>query len=214
MTPHNRITSVDELDALYDPPAWAARAKECDALTPQYCAFIEAAPYVMLATAGEDDVDCSSRGGARGFVRVVDRTTLLIPDYPGNNRIESLRNIVHDPRIALHFLVPGCADTLRVKGTAAISVDPQLLLNFAAENGRAAKAAIVVTITSAYYHCGIAIKRAGLWDSSKHVARATLPSVNAMLASAQWKRTRDAMVGKASITDAVSAPSALRELIR
>ena len=98
-------------------------------------------------------------------MRVVNETTLLIPDYPGNNRIESLRNIVRDPRIALHFLVPGCGDTLRVKGTAAISVDPELLMSFAAENGRAPKAVVVVTITSAYYHCGMAIKRAGLWDS-------------------------------------------------
>jgi PPOX class probable FMN-dependent enzyme len=198
MTPHNRITSIEQLDALYDAPAWAARAKECDTLTPPYCAFIEAAPYLMLATAGKDDVDCSSRGGARGFVRVVDEKTLLIPDYPGNDRIESLRNIVRDPRVALHFLLPGCGDTLRVKGTAAISVDPELLLSFAAENGGAPKAVIVVTITSAYYHCGMAIKRARLWDSSTHVGRATLPSVNAMLASAQWKRTRDAIVGLAS----------------
>ena len=195
MTPHTLITSIEQLDALYDAPAWAARAKECNTLTPPYCAFIEAAPYLMLATTGEDDVDCSSRGGARGFVRVVNETTLLIPDYPGNNRIESLRNIVRDPRIALHFLVPGCGDTLRVKGTAAISVDPELLMSFAAENGRAPKAVVVVTITSAYYHCGMAIKRAGLRDSSTHVARATLPSVNAMLASVQWKRAREAVVG-------------------
>lgn len=198
MTPHNRIMSIEQLDALYDSPAWAARAKECNALTSPYCAFIEAAPYLMLATVGEDDVDCSSRGGTRGFVRVVDETTLLIPDYPGNNRIESLRNIVRDPRIALHFLVPGCGDTLRVKGTAAISVDPNLLLSFAAENGRAPKAVIVVTVSSAYYHCGLAIKRASLWDSSTHVARATLPSLNAMLASVQWKCARDAVVGLAS----------------
>ncbi len=195
-TTHNLITTDEQLDALYDAPVWAARMKECDQVIPAYRSFIEAAPYVMLATAGAEDVDCSSRGGDRGFVRVQDERTLLIPDYPGNNRIETLHNLVRDPRIALHFVIPGCGETLRVKGTAVISADPELTLSFAATaHGKTPKVVIVVTVTSAYFHCSRAIKRARLWDAASQRPREELPSVNAMLAGAQWLRCRTALTG-------------------
>ena len=149
----------------------------------------------MLATAGSKGVDCSSRGGDPGFVRVCDATTLLIPDFSGNNRIESLRNIVRDGAIALHFLIPGCGETLRVKGRAVISVDPDLVLSFEA-NGKKPRVVIIVTVTHAYFHCAKAITRSRLWDASRQIARDRLPSVNAMLAAVQWKRCRDTMVGR------------------
>jgi len=186
------ITTVDQLDALYDEPAWAARAKECDAIIAPYRAFIEAAPYVMMATAGPDGTDCSSRGGEPGFVRVLNEQTLHIPDYGGNNRIESLRNIVRDGRIALHFLIPGCGETLRVKGSAVVSAAPELIAGFAA-SGKAPKTVIVVTVAQAYYHCAKAVTRARLWDVTRQVHRETLPSVNAMLTAVQWHRCRSAL---------------------
>src|SRR5262245_22310838 len=110
------VTSVAALEALYDAPPWAAVAKETDTLIAPYRAFIELAPYLTLATVGADGVDCSPRGDAPGFVRILDEKTLLIPNRNGNNRIESLRNIVGDPRVAIHFLIPGCAESLRLKG--------------------------------------------------------------------------------------------------
>jgi len=186
------ITSVEALEALYEKPAWAAVAKETDTLVPAYRAFVEAAPYVTLATAGADGVNCSPRGDAPGFVRVHDDRTLLIPDRPGNNRIETLRNLVEDPRIALHFLVPGCDETLRIKGRARISVDPALLAGFAVD-GRSPRTVIVVDIERVYFHCAKALRRSKLWDATRHIARERLPSVNAMLAAVQWRRCRDVL---------------------
>ena len=111
-TTENLVTSIAALEALYDAPAWAAVAKETDTLIAPYRAFIEVAPYLTLATVGEHGVDCSPRGDAPGFVQIRDEKTLLIPNQNGNNQIESLRNIVRDPRVAIHFLIPGCGESL------------------------------------------------------------------------------------------------------
>jgi PPOX class probable FMN-dependent enzyme len=192
---HNLVTTVEALEALYDRPAWAAIAKECDTLIAPYQSFVEAAPYLMLATAGAKGVECSSRGGEPGFVRIRDANTLLIPDFSGNNRIESLRNIVRDGAIALHFLIPGCGETLRVKGRAVISVDPDLLLSFEA-NGKNPRAVIIVSVAQVYFHCSKAVTRSRLWDVSRHIARDRLPSVNVMLAAVQWRRCRDTVTGR------------------
>jgi PPOX class probable FMN-dependent enzyme len=189
-TTENLVTSIAELEALYDAPGWAALAKETDSLIAPYRAFVEAAPYLTIATIGTDGVDCSPRGDAAGFVRIVDAKTLLIPNRNGNNRIESLRNIIRDPRVAIHFLVPGCGESLRVKGRAAISADPALTASFAVE-GKSPRTLIVVTVERAYFHCGKAIQRSKLWDPSQHVDRRSLPSVNAMLAAIQWQRCRN-----------------------
>ena len=187
--PENLVTSVAVLEALYSAPAWAAVAKETEALIAPYRAFIDASPYVTLATVGADGVDCSPRGDSPGFVRIVDEKTLMIPNRNGNNRIDSLRNIVRDPRVALHFLVPGCGESLRVKGRAAISADPALTTSFA--DGRSVpRTVIIVTVESAYFHCAKAIHRSKLWDASSHVAAGTLPSPNAILAAIQWQRCR------------------------
>src|SRR6202163_1428998 len=121
------ITTTAELEKLYsDAPYGPAVIKEADHITPQYRRLIEAAPFVVLATCGPEGLDCSPRGDPAGFVRVHDEKTLLIPDRRGNNRIDSLRNLVHDPRVALLFLIPGCSETIRVIGRVKISVDPAL----------------------------------------------------------------------------------------
>jgi uncharacterized protein len=191
------VTSIAALEALYEAPAWAALAKETDRLIAPYCALIESAPYLTLATVGPNGVDCSPRGDAPGFVRVADAKTLLIPNRAGNNRIESLRNIIRDPRVAIHFLIPGCGESLRVKGRATISADPDLVASFAFE-GKSPRTVIVVAVESVYFHCAKAIHRAKLWDASRHVDRKSLPSVNAILAAVQWQRCRDAMhIGRA-----------------
>ena len=141
---------------------------------------------------GADGVDCSPRGDAAGFVRILDEKTLLIPNRNRNNRIESLRNIVRDPRVAIHFLIPGCAESLRLKGRAAISADPTLTAGFAIA-GKSPRTVIIVTVESVYYHCAKAIHRSKLWDASTHVDRNGLPSTNAILAAIQWRRCRNAM---------------------
>src|SRR5437868_1821636 len=127
------LTTVEDLDALYGQPAEAPLAKEVGRLTPAYRALIEAAPFAVLATSGPEGLDCSPRGDAAGVVRVHDERTLLMPDRRGNNRIDSLRNIVRDPRVALLFMIPGVGYTLRVNGRAQISSDPEMLTSFAVE---------------------------------------------------------------------------------
>jgi len=125
------VATIDQLEAHYGAPRDVSIAKEIDHVTAHYRAFIEAAPFFALATSGAEGLDCSPRGDAPGFVRVVNDKTLLIPDRLGNNRIDSLRNILRDPRIALLFLIPGIGETIRVVGRAAISTDPELAASFA-----------------------------------------------------------------------------------
>src|SRR5271169_3971870 len=125
------IATTEQLERLYsDAPYGPALIKEADHITPQYRKLIEAAPFVVLATSGPEGLDCSPRGDPPGFVRVLDEHTLVIPDRRGNNRIDSLRNLVRDPRVALLFLIPGVSETMRVNGRAAISTDPDLLESF------------------------------------------------------------------------------------
>ncbi|MGQ9369553.1 pyridoxamine 5'-phosphate oxidase family protein [Azospirillum sp. ST 5-10] len=177
------VTDVAGLEALYGRPAGASVAKETDRLTPGYRAFVEASPFCVLATAGPAGLDASPRGDAPGFVRVRDERTLLIPDRRGNNRIDSLRNLIHDPRLALLFLVPGVAETLRVAGRAAISADAGLCAGFAV-NGQAPKTVLVVAVESVFFQCARALVRSHLWDPAAHVARSALPSTGALLAEA------------------------------
>ena len=175
------ITSVEALERLYGQPFGPSIAKETDRITAHYRAFIEAAPFFALASAGVDGLDCSPRGDAPGFVRVADEKTLLIPDRRGNNRADTLRNILHDPRVALLFLIPGCGETIRVNGRAKISTDPALTQSFVVD-GKAPRTVIVVTVDRIYYQCAKAIVRSKLWDASRHVDRASLPSAGTILA--------------------------------
>src|SRR5262245_42447974 len=175
------VTSIEALEKLYGEPYGPSIAKETDRITAHYRAFIEAAPFFALASAGPDGLDCSPRGDAPGFVRVHDEKTLLIPDRQGNNRIDTLRNILVDPRVALLFLIPGCGETIRVNGRAQISTDPALAQTFIV-NGKTPRAVIIVTVDRVYFQCAKAIVRSKLWDASRHIDRKSLPSAGTILA--------------------------------
>ncbi len=175
------VTTLEELEALYDTPYGPAIAKEIDHVNAHYRAFIEAAPFCALATNGADGLDCTPRGDPPGFVRVADEKTLLIPDRRGNNRIDSLRNLLHDPRISLMFMIPGCGEVIRVNGRAAISVDPELCRSFVF-NDKVPRSVLVVSVERVYYQCAKAIMRSRLWDASTQVDRKSLPSAGTILA--------------------------------
>ena len=175
------ISSVEGLEEIYyTSPTLASTAKEIDYLTPEYQQLIAASPFVALATVGPDGLDCSPRGDAAGFVRIRDDRTLVMPDRRGNNRIDSLRNIVRDPRVALLFLIPGSGTTFRVSGHAVISADPELLKSFEVE-GKLPRTAIIISITAAYFQCARAIVRSKLWDPSAHTDPANLPTPGKVL---------------------------------
>lgn len=175
------ITGLDALHALYGEPNDASTVKEIDHLTPHYRALIEASPFATLATAGPEGLDCSPRGDRGAVVRIQDDRTLLLPDRRGNNRIDSLRNIVRDPRVALLFLIPGSGTTLRVNGRAHVDDDPALLSSFAV--GEAApRSVIVIAIDSVYFQCARAVVRSDLWNPERHVDPAALPTAGQILA--------------------------------
>src|SRR5437763_13523577 len=159
------VATMDALEALYGEPYGPAIVKEIDHVNQSYRALIAAAPFFALATSGPDGLDCSPRGDAAGFVRVHDEKTLLVPDRRGNNRIDSLRNIVRDPRVALMFMIPGCGEVIRVIGRAAISADPTLCSEFAL-HGKVPRVVLVVTVDRVYYQCPKALVRSQLWEPS------------------------------------------------
>lgn len=179
--PEFKITSSEELARLFDAPSESAIAKEINHIDANYRALIEASPFLVLATSGPGGLDCSPRGDKAGFVAVLDETTLAIPDRRGNNRLDSLHNLLSDPRVALLFLIPGCGETMRVTGRATISTDPILLERFAID-GKTPKVAIIVTVESAFFQCSRAVLRAELWNPERHVDRARLPSAGKILA--------------------------------
>lgn len=177
------VDTLEALEALYTPaPAPASIVKVADRITPHYRALIEASPFLALATSGPEGLDCSPRGDQPGFVRVQDERTLILPDRRGNNRTDSLRNVIRDPRVALMFLIPGSGTTFRVNGRAVISADPALLASFAVD-GKAPRTCLVVTVVEAYFQCARAIVRAGLWTAAAQVDPRALPTPGAMLAA-------------------------------
>jgi len=161
--PH-QITTTEQLAALFGPVGEASLRKEVPYLHPHYRALIQASPFVVLATSGPGGMDASPRGDAAGFVVVEDDTTLLLPERRGNNRIDSLHNIIADPRVALLFLIPGVGETLRVNGTAAISTDPALLQRFVVQ-GQPPKCVLVVSVQTVFFQCARAIQRSALWGA-------------------------------------------------
>jgi PPOX class probable FMN-dependent enzyme len=172
------------LKALYGAPGEASIIKEVTFLTPEYRALIEASPFCVLATAGEGGLDATPRGDPAGFVGVLDEKTLLMPDRRGNNRIDSLLNVIREPRVGLLFLVPGVNETLRVNGRARITADAGLLERYAMD-GKAPRTALVIAIDAVYFQCSRALHRSKLWDASLHRARTELPSAGQMLKAAQ-----------------------------
>lgn len=176
------IQTLAELEALYGTPGPASMEKVAARITPDYARIIEAAPFLALATAGPEGLDCSPRGDTHGLVRIADDTTLLLPDRRGNDRIDSLRNIIRDPRVALMFLVPGSGNALRVNGRAGISAEAGLLASFEVE-GRRPRSVTVIEVHEIYFQCARAIIRAGLWDPASQALAKGLPTPGRILAN-------------------------------
>jgi PPOX class probable FMN-dependent enzyme len=176
------ITTVEQLEAIYGQTSFTSTAKVADRVTPQYRIMIEKSPFVALATCGPEGLDCSPRGDLPGFIRVHDEKTLMMPDRRGNNRIDSLRNIVRDPRIGLLFLIPGSGNTLRVNGYGQLSADTALLESFRME-GKLPRTVLVMTVQEIYFQCARAIVRADLWNPDKRVDPKQLPTAGQILAA-------------------------------
>ena len=182
LSPKNTISTIEELEAIYDEPLPQSLVKEIDYISDHYRSFIEKSPFMVLASVAEEGLDCSPRGDPAGFVRVVDEKMVMIPDRRGNNRIDTLRNIVRDPRVSLLFLVPGVGETLRINGRAEISVDPKLCASFDM-NGKTPRSVIIVTADRVYFQCQKALARSRLWDPRAQVERKELPTAGKILQS-------------------------------
>jgi len=178
------ITTVDELKAIYGDSSEASLAKVTRFLTAEYRQMIEASPFVALATVGPEGIDCSPRGDLGGVVRIEDERTLALPDWRGNNRIDSLINIVRDPRVALMFLVPGSTMTMRINGRAVVSVEPGLLQSFEMD-GKHPRSVTVITIDEVYFQCARALMRSELWNPARFVDPKTLPTPGTLLKAAK-----------------------------
>lgn len=175
-----KITSLEMLEQVYAAPV-SERAiwKEIDHINDMYRAFIEASPFLILSTCGERGVDCSPRGDAPGFVRVVEPGCIQIPDRKGNNRIDSMRNIIDNGQVGIIFLIPNVGETIRVSGSAEILIDSELCDTFAV-NGKPASSVLSIKVQKAYYQCQKALMRSRLWDPESHVDRDSLPSAGQM----------------------------------
>jgi PPOX class probable FMN-dependent enzyme len=196
-------TTEAELEVIYGPRATPVTTiKEIDYISDHYRMFIDASPFVVVATAGPEGLDCTPRGDPAGFVRVVDRHTVMLPDRRGNNRIDTLRNIVRDPRISLLFLVPGIGRTLRINGRAVIRIDAELRDTFKIQD-KAPRSVIIVTAERVYTQCPRALIRSNLWDPRKHLDESAFPSQGIMMKTIQesfpaeeWDRTYAERVSK------------------
>ncbi len=180
LPPSHRVTSEAQLEALYGTPLSASLIKEIDYISDHYRAFIEKAPFVVVATSGPEGLDSSPRGDPPGFVRVQDEKTVLIPDRRGNNRLDTLRNLVRDPRISLLFLIPGVGETLRINGRADIVTEPELCASFEMQ-GKIPTSVLVVTVERIYFQCQKALVRSRLWSEDAKIPRTALPSTGTIL---------------------------------
>ena len=175
------IDSLDQLRALYPAPQERSLKKQLGALDAHCLRFIALSPFIVIASSGDANaLDASPRGGAPGFVRALDAHTLLIPDAPGNNRLDTLENIVATGRVGLLFLIPGVDETLRINGRARLSTAPETLARLADER-RTPRLAIEVAVEAAYLHCAKALMRSALWNASTQVERSVLPTMGEML---------------------------------
>lgn len=177
------INDISALEQIYGAPGPSSTLKELDHLIPEYRAYIEASPFCALATSGPEGLDCSPRGDRGSVVRILSEKTLAMPDRRGNNRIDSLRNIVRDPRVALMFMVPGSNTVMRVNGRASISIAPDLLEGFIME-GKLPRSVILIEIDAVYFQCARALMRGEVWDPATFVEAETLPTAGQMLAAA------------------------------
>ena len=175
-----KIKSIEELEAVYGPAVDRAKWKEIDHINKHYRQFIERSPFLILATYGANGIDCSPRGDPAGFVRVVSSRCLQLPDRRGNNRLDSMRNILTNPQVGLIFLIPGIGETIRVSGKAEILVEDELCDSFSI-NGKSASSVISISVDKAYFQCQKAIVRSQLWSSSEQLNRSELPSTGEMI---------------------------------
>lgn len=175
-----KIETVEELNALYGVPVEASIIKVTGFLTPGYRRMLEASPFVALATVGPEGLDCSPRGDAGQIVHVEDERTVMLPDWRGNNRVDSLSNIVRDSRVALMFLVPGSNTAMRINGRAIVAIEPALLERFEME-GRHPRSVVVVTIDEVYCQCARALIRSDLWNPARFADVKGLPTVGDMM---------------------------------
>ncbi|CDL86056.1 Putative pyridoxamine 5'-phosphate oxidase [Xenorhabdus cabanillasii JM26] len=176
----NVVTDITTLKQIYGKPAAPSVFKETDHIHPIYRPFIESAPFAALATTGKKGMDVSPRGDQPGFIHIKDEKTLILPDRRGNNRIDSLRNILHDNRVALLLLIPGIGETLRINGRAEILITPEILERFAYRNVLP-NSVLRITVDAVFFQCSRAIIRSGLWDASTQIERSALPSPGRIL---------------------------------
>jgi hypothetical protein len=202
------ISSEADLRARFKAPSDLAQRKQLDHLDHHCRRFIALSPFLCLATAGEGGIDNSPRGDAPGFVEVLDARTLLIPDRPGNNRLDSLANIIRNPQVGLLFLIPGVTETLRVNGRARIVTQPEILDRFAV-NGRSPSVAILVETEEVFLHCSKALIRSRLWQEDAKVDRKVLPSLGRMIAEAADRQPAAATVADYDARIAKSIEEAL-----
>ncbi|HET9916991.1 MAG TPA: MSMEG_1061 family FMN-dependent PPOX-type flavoprotein [Candidatus Binatia bacterium] len=165
------VTSLDDLAKIYAAPLPHIAAKETDHITEVGRAFIAASPFLVLATSNGANIDCSPKGDAPGFVQLLDDRTLLIPDRPGNNRIDGMRNLLVNPQVGIIFMIPGSNETYRVTGRATISTDPELLKRCAV-GGKLPRVIMIVAVEEAFNHCPKALVRAKLWDGAARASGA------------------------------------------
>ena len=199
MSTTDAVTDLATLEALYGAVLPIAREKVLDRITPAYRQFIEASPFVVLSTQGPGGIDTTPRGDPPGVVRVADDKTLLLPDRRGNNRIDTLRNLITDPRIGLLFLIPGIGETVRVTGRAEIRTDPDLIASFEMQ-GKLPTSVLRIKVEKLYYHCAKATTRSRLWHADAQPGRDSVPRVGALFAS-----------GKADAEDAASIDAGYAE---
>lgn len=179
---NHRISSLAELEEHYGPANPTSLIKEINYISDHYRAFIEKSPFAVLATVGPDGVDCSPRGDPPGFVRVLDKHTVAMPDRRGNNRIDNLRNLVVDPRASLLFLIPGVGETMRINGRGYIITDQELRDSFEMQ-GKAPATVILVKVDSIYFQCPKALVRSKLWQAESQIARSELPTTGQMVSA-------------------------------
>ncbi len=183
MIARTEITSIDQLREIYDQPKPAPAHKVIDHIDEHVASFIAGSPFVLMSTVSADGrMDVSPKGETPGFIKILDSKTLIFPDRPGNNRIDGLQNIVETGRIGLIFLVPGVRETLRINGSAIVSIDPDLMSKLEID-GKQPRTVTVITVEEVFMHCSRAVIRSNLWDPAAQVERSQLPSMGTILAA-------------------------------
>jgi hypothetical protein len=179
-TMSDNISTIEQLESLFGPVGEASIAKEATALHPIYQQWIQASPFAVIATVGPGGLDVSPRGDPAPLVQIVDESTILLPERRGNNRLDGLRNILHDPRVALLFFIPGIRETVRVNGKATITLNQSILQSFAID-GAMPKCVLEITVEAVFFQCGRALIRSDLWELQKHQDAKNVPSAGAIL---------------------------------